>query len=86
MQNKIVIDYKLVACAEAFSTLLTARSDQFLLKSHEIGADREQWFIESGNDLIVICVEHLSESAWIEAMGKVPLTRLQSFYKHLFCH
>lgn len=57
-----------------------------ILKSHEIGADREQWFVDWQNDLIVICVEHLSESAWVESMSNISAEKLQIFYKSVFCH
>lgn len=87
MKNPSILPYSIFANGDVFALRFAELSEQaeFTLKSHEVGADREQWFIEWYDDLLVVCVEHLSESAWIEAIGTVSEEKLQIFYKHLIC-
>lgn len=91
MKETITIEYALVEEASIFKKHVMAIVEQqpdlpLILKSFDIGADREQWFIEWQGTLFVICVEHLSESAWIEPLGAETESLLQNFYNLLFCH
>lgn len=84
MTPPITIDYRLVSeTKQVEKRLLEAKID---VKSYEYGADREQWFVEWHNAMIVICVEHLSESAWLEVLGNIESNHFQDFHKLLFCH
>lgn len=42
----------------------------------ELGADREQWQFSIGHQRYVLCLEHLCEAVWIEALGRADLTWL----------
>lgn len=82
-----VIPYSLVAETDKFRQKLENLQSQSVLviKNHELGADREQWFIDWQQELLVVFVEHLSESAWIEAIGPLSEQKLQIFYNCLIC-
>lgn len=88
MDTPIIISYSLAAESAQFQAILEDLQSRgkFIIKSHELGADREQWFLDWQQHLLVICVEHLSESAWIESVGAVSQEKLQNFYKLLICY
>lgn len=51
--------------------------------SHESGADREQWMIRFEQQLFIIFVEWLSESAWLEPVqnqGVIHLSKLSEIF------
>lgn len=87
MSKNISIEYHLVASSGTVERMVSQHpaANELKLKGHELGADREQWFIEWQNELLVLCVEHLSESAWLESIGQIAPDKLQNFYNLLFC-
>lgn len=88
MTESLTVSYSLVSEADIFRQQLENSQSQGLIaiKSHELGADREQWFLDWQEQMLVICIEHLSESAWIEPIGYVSQERLQNFYKQVICY
>jgi len=87
MSEILELDYQ-VLCHnnELQKRLERAQQDlQLEIKSHEIGADREQWWLESETQSCWLFVEHLSESVWLEQPKKNASNRLQVFYNLLIC-
>lgn len=88
MSDYISVEYHLVASTDSVNRMVSGHlaTKEFRLKEYEFGADREQWFIEWQSELLVLCVEHLSESAWLMPIGQIAPERLQNIHQLLFCH
>lgn len=60
-------------------------NSELQIRSREIGADREQFFLACNGLDYLLFIEHISESAWIEPIAAKDLEKLQFFYTLLCC-
>ncbi|MCC2607031.1 DUF3630 family protein [Planctobacterium marinum] len=76
-----MLDYGWASDTQGLALQLTQLQahQQWQIKQHEQGADREQWFIDMNGAQFLIFVEHLSESAWVESAGAQDAGQLQNF-------